>query len=108
MESNKSSFETVKLINDKIIGLLEKIMYLEKKVSLMEDFLFPHEIKFVKTKLKEQTTPTIDGGIKDKITIYKSKLFSAYLTGQNDVKDKQSGGDGRSFHNWYKDNYEKD
>jgi len=39
-------------------------------------------------------------------TQLKNMMFSAYLTGQNDVRNKQMGLEGRSFASWYKDNYE--
>ena len=39
-------------------------------------------------------------------TQLKNMMFSAYLTGQNDMQRKQMGLEGRSFASWYKDNYE--
>jgi len=39
-------------------------------------------------------------------TQLKNMMFSAYLTGQQDVRNKQMGLEGRSFASWYKDNYE--
>lgn len=38
------------------------------------------------------------------IQSYKTELFSAYMTGQADVRDRYSGGDGRSFESWFQDN----
>jgi len=39
-------------------------------------------------------------------TQLKNMMFSAYLTGQQDVRNKQMGFEGRSFAKLYKDNYE--
>ena len=39
-------------------------------------------------------------------TQLKNMMFSAYLTGQQDVRNKQIGLEGRTFSSWYKDNYE--
>ena len=35
---------------------------------------------------------------------FESYLFSAYLTGQSDNANKENGGDGRPFKDWYAEN----
>jgi hypothetical protein len=39
-------------------------------------------------------------------TQLKNMMFSAYLTGQTDILNKQRGLEGQSFSNWYMNNYE--
>lgn len=66
-------------------------------------------IKRITDKLRRKpllVKPVVSSLLPTTETQLKNMMFSAYLTGQQDVRNKQMGLEGRSFASWYKDNYE--
>jgi hypothetical protein len=84
------------------------------KSMLICEFNFYYWFKYKKKYIKWlNNKPTFKDHLKnnmENLTIdqFKSILFSAYLTGQTDIRNKMNNIERRSFESWFNENFKKE